>query len=100
MSLTLTCNVSGKKVTWHNKQIIAKRIAAAGGEAALRASYVCREAKPKKQKVRSGMLVPRDGDITSVMKAIMQDGVRLGKMSRDEYQALMEKAREKNAMVA
>ena len=102
MSITLKCTVTGKEVTWHNKQIIAKKIKQYGSEAALRAAYVCREAKTKHTgaRTRSGLLVPRDGDITSAMKAIMLDGIRLGGMTREEYNTLMEQAMIKNTMVA
>ena len=101
MSITLTCNKTGKQVTWHNKAIIAKKIAEYGSEDALRKAYVCREAKQSTTVPRrSGLLVPRDGDITSAMKAIMLDGVKLGQMSRDEYAALMMSAQQKNTMVA
>lgn len=77
--LILTCTITGKQVTWTNKNIIAAKIAEFGSLEAFVAQFKCRGAgKP----VRS---VAADVTKASVMKEVFEDGVALGKMTKGEY---------------
>jgi hypothetical protein len=48
--LTLTCNVTGKQVTYTSEEYIAKRIAKAGSLEELIKTYVCRDANKADKK--------------------------------------------------
>ena len=73
MSITLTCNVTGKTVKWSNQKIIDAKIAQYGSEEAFRKAFVCRGAV-KKPIVKSALL--RDGEV-DLMKSILEEGVKL-----------------------
>ena len=73
MSITLTCNVTGKVVTWTNKTIIQKHINKHGSLEAFQKAYVSRGAV-KKPTVKSALL--RDGEV-DLMKSILEEGVKL-----------------------
>ena len=73
MSITLTCNVTGKVVTWTNKTIIQKHINKHGSLEAFQKAYVSRGAV-KKPIVKSALL--RDGEV-DLMKSILEEGVKL-----------------------
>jgi len=97
MSIILTCNVTGKQVKWSNQKIIDAKVAEYGSLEAFQKVYVSRGAKRSTTtttpaKVKSGLIVPRDGDADSAMKAILNEGVALGRMSKEEYRCMMEEA--------
>ena len=73
MSITLTCNVTGKTVKWSNQKIIDEKIKQYGSEEAFRKAFVCRGAV-KKPIVKSALL--RDGEV-DLMKSILEEGVKL-----------------------
>ena len=73
MSITLTCNVTGKTVKWSNQKIIDEKINQYGSEEAFRKAFVCRGAV-KKPIVKSALL--RDGEV-DLMKSILEEGVKL-----------------------
>ena len=64
MSITLTCNVTGKTVIWTNKEIINKHINKHGSLEAFKAAYVSRGALKQPPK-------------PSIMKQIFEDGIKL-----------------------
>ena len=72
--IILTCTVTGKKVTWTNKAIIAKKIQQYGSLEAFQAQFKCKGAV-KKDRVKK----------ISMLKPILQEGVQMGKMSQQEY---------------
>jgi len=103
MSIILTCNVTGKTVKWSNQSIIDAKIKEYGSLEAFQKAYVSRGAKrtttsttpattTTPAKVKSGLIVPRDGDADSAMRAILNEGVALGRMSKEEYHRMMEEA--------
>lgn len=74
----LTCTVTGKQTTWTNKQIIQKKIDQFGSLEAFMAQYVSKGAnKTVAQKVQE----------PKMMKKIFEQGVMLGKMTQEEYNA-------------
>ena len=73
MSITLTCNVTGKTVKWSNQKIIDAKIKQYGSEEAFRKAFVCR-GTVKKPIVKSALL--RDGEV-DLMKSILEEGVKL-----------------------
>jgi len=75
LPLTLICNVTGKQVRWTNRKLIQKAIDKHGSLDAFLSAYVSKGAK-KKQTIKSGMTLPRDGNVKPI-KAIMNDGVKL-----------------------
>jgi hypothetical protein len=95
MSITLTCTVTGKTVKWSNQKIIDAKIAEYGSLEAFRAQYVSKGATKKTSttpttKAKSQLSVPRDGEV-GAMKAIMNDGLKLGKMTSKDYYDMYEK---------
>ncbi len=72
--LVLTCTVTGKKVTWTNKAIIAKKVQQFGSLDAFVAQFKC---KGVNKKVKPKPIV--------ALKPILQQGVAMGKMSQEEY---------------
>lgn len=72
--VVLTCNVTGKSVTWTNRSIIQKKIDQFGSLEAFSAQFTCKGAK-KKEKQPSAV----------VIKPILVQGVEMGKMSKEEY---------------
>jgi hypothetical protein len=76
--ITLTCNVTGKVVTWTNKHIIAKKIQQHGSLEAFQAAYVSKGSK-KSDSVTKEVFVQ--------LKPIFEQGVALGKMTPEEYKA-------------
>ena len=73
MSITLTCNVTGKTVKWSNQKIIDEKIKQYGSLEAFQKAYVSRGAV-KKPIVKSALL--RDGEV-DLMKSILEEGVKL-----------------------
>jgi len=94
MAITLTCTVTGKQTVWTNQSIIDAKIKQYGSLEAFRAQYVSKGAKRASTtpttKAKSQLSVPRDGEV-GAMKAIMNDGLKLGKMSSKDYYAMYEK---------
>jgi len=94
MAITLTCTVTGKQTVWTNQSIIDAKIKQYGSLEAFRAQYVSKGAKRTSTtpttKAKSQLSVPRDGEV-GAMKAIMNDGLKLGKMSSKDYYAMYEK---------
>ena len=77
--VTLTCTLTGKTVVWTNKAILQKKIDQFGSLEAFQAQFKCRGAnKPSKSK---------NNEHVVKLKPVMEQGVRLGKMSKDDYQA-------------
>ena len=74
--IILTCTITGKTVTWTNKKIIQKKIEQYGSLEAFQAQFTCKGAK-KKEKKPSAVAI----------KPILQQGVEMGKMSQEEYNA-------------
>ena len=94
MSITLTCNVTGKTVKWSNQKIIDEKIKQYGSEEAFRKAFVCRGAV-KKPIVKSALL--RDGEV-DLMKSILEEGVKLaptglstGHLTAEQYAAHYQK---------
>jgi hypothetical protein len=77
--VTLTCNVTGKVVTWTNKQIIAKKIQQYGSLEAFQAAYVSKGSSKKSDSVAKEVYVQ--------LKPIFEQGVALGKLTQEEYAA-------------
>jgi len=75
--IILTCTITGKTVTWTNKKIIQKKIEQYGSLEAFQAQFTCKGAKKKKEKKPSAVAI----------KPILQQGVEMGKMSQEEYNA-------------
>ena len=76
--LELTCTITGKKVTWTNKSIIAKKIAEFGTLEAFIAQFTCRGAK-NKATIAATITQPK------VMEDIMKKGVELGALTPEDY---------------
>jgi hypothetical protein len=74
--VVLTCIVSGKTVTWTNRSIIQKKIDQFGSLEAFQAQFTCKGAV-KKQKDPAAVII----------KPILVEGVKMGKMSAEEYNA-------------
>ena len=74
--IVLTCTITGKKVTWTNKAIIAKKIQQYGSLEAFQSQFTSKGAKKKERVKKVGMLKP-----------ILQEGVQMGKLSPEEYQS-------------
>ena len=72
--LVLTCTVTGKKVTWTNKAIIAKKVQQFGSLDAFVAQFKC---KGVNKKVKPKPIV--------ALKPILVEGVQMGKMSQKDY---------------
>jgi hypothetical protein len=108
--LILTCNITGKQVTWTNKTIIASKIAKHGSLEAFLSSYVSKGAgkvstnmkkvkQTKEQSVESfkvpGMKKVKQTKEQSVeslkvpsgkiIKPILEQGVKLGEMTEADY---------------
>jgi hypothetical protein len=89
--LILTCNITGKQVTWTNKTIIASKIAKHGSLQAFLSSYVSKGAG----KVSTGMKKVKQTKEQSVesfnvpsgkiIKPILEQGVKLGEMTEADY---------------
>jgi len=76
--IVLTCTVSGKQTTWTNQSIIQKKIDEHGSLEVFMAQYVSKGAnKSVAQKVQE----------PKVMKEVFEQGVKLGKMTKEEYTA-------------
>jgi len=72
--VVLTCTVTGKTVTWTNKTIIQKKIDQYGSLETFMSQFKCKGAGKKKvQKV----------GVT--LKPVLEEGVKMGKMSPEEY---------------
>ena len=71
--VVLTCNVSGKTVTWTNKKIIQQKIDKYGSLETFMSKYTAKGAKKKIEKV----------GVT--LKPVLEEGVKMGKMSPEEY---------------
>ena len=71
--VVLTCNVSGKTVTWTNKKIIQQKIDKYGSLETFMAKYTAKGAVKKAKKVGN------------VLKPVLVEGVAMGKMSSEEY---------------
>ena len=69
----LTCTVTGKTVTWTNKKIIQQKIDKYGSLETFMSKYTAKGAKKKIKKV----------GVT--LKPILQEGVKMGQMSPEEY---------------
>lgn len=91
--LILTCNITGKVVTWTNKTIIASKIAKHGSLAAFLSSYVSKGAgkvstgMKKKSETKEEAAHSFNQKAAKVVKPILEQGVALGKLSNDEYTA-------------
>ena len=72
--IILTCTITGKKVTWTNKAIIAKKIQQYGSLEAFQAQFKCKGAN-KKDKPKPIV----------ALKPVLVEGVAMGKMSEEEY---------------
>jgi hypothetical protein len=82
MSITLTCTVTGKQVTWSNKTIIDAKIKQYGSLEAFRAAYVSKGAK---RRITSNKITLPKDDGSTVMESVLNDGLKLGRMSREDY---------------
>lgn len=90
-SVTLTCNISGKVVTWTNKTIIAKKIEQYGSLEAFASQYVSKGVKnqtnkivkPKQTKQQSVESFNLPGG--KIVRPILEQGVKLGKMTEADY---------------
>jgi hypothetical protein len=92
--LILTCNITGKQVTWTNKTIIASKIAKHGSLQAFLSSYVSKGAG----KVSTGMKKVKQTKEQSVesfkvpggkiIKPILEQGVKLGEMTEADYKRI------------
>jgi hypothetical protein len=71
--VVLTCNVSGKTVTWTNKKIIQQKIDKYGSLETFMSKYTAKGAVKKAKKVGN------------VLKPVLVEGVAMGKMSPEEY---------------
>lgn len=88
--LILTCNVTGKVVTWTNKAIIANKIAKHGSLQAFLSSYVSKGAGKvstdmKKKPETKAEAAASFNTKAKFIKPILEQGIKLGKMSKDEY---------------
>lgn len=87
--LLLTCNVSGKQVTWTNKTIIAAKIAQHGSLEAFLSAYVSKGAG----KVSKGMKEDRAqraasfGKKAKIVRPLLEQGVALGALTPEQYSA-------------
>ena len=102
-SVTLTCNISGKVVTWTNKTIIAKKIEQYGSLEAFASQYVSREAKSQTSQYVSKGVKNQTNKIVKtkqtkeqsvesfklpggkIVRPILEQGVKLGKMTEADY---------------
>ena len=73
--VVLTCTVSGKTVTWTNKKIIQKKIDQFGSLEAFVSQFKCKEAGKKSTAKKIGV----------VLKPVLEEGVKMGKMTQKEY---------------
>jgi hypothetical protein len=73
--VVLTCNVTGKTVTWTNKKIIQQKIDKYGSLETFMSKYTSKGSKKKNKTEKVGV----------TLKPILQEGVKMGKMSPEEY---------------
>jgi hypothetical protein len=73
--VVLTCNVTGKTVTWTNKSIIQKKIDQYGSLETFMSKYTSKGAGKKSTVKKVGV----------VLKPVLEEGVKMGKMSQKEY---------------
>lgn len=71
----LTCNVTGKTVTWTNKKIIQQKIDKYGSLETFMSKYTSKGSKKKNKTEKVG----------KVLKPVLEEGVKIGKMSSEEY---------------
>ena len=74
--ITLTCTITGKQTTWLNRALIQKAIDKHGSLEAFMAQYVSRGAKKNADVVVKAKII----------KPILEQGKRLGEMTRSEYE--------------
>lgn len=90
-SVTLTCNISGKVVTWTNKTIIAKKIEQYGSLEAFASQYVSKGVKNQTNKIVKTKQT-KEQSVESfklpggkIVRPILEQGVKLGKMTEADY---------------
>ena len=94
--LILTCNVTGKVVTWTNKTIIAAKIAKHGSLEAFLSAYVSKGAgkistdtnmdqRTKRKSETKAEAAHSFNSKSKIVKPILEQGVALGKLSQEEY---------------
>ena len=87
-SIILTCNITGRQVKWASQSIIQKHIDKHGSLEAFLSSYVSKGAG----KVSTGMKKVKQSKEQSVesfkmpiVKPILEQGIKLGKMTEEDY---------------
>jgi hypothetical protein len=89
--LILTCNITGKQVTWTNKAIIADKIAKHGSLEAFLSSYVSKGAgkvstnMDKKKSETKEQAAASFNTKAKIVKPILEQGIKLGKMTEADY---------------
>ena len=90
-SVTLTCNISGKVVTWTNKTIIAKKIEQYGSLEAFASQYVSKGVKNQTNKIGKTKQT-KEQSVESfklpggkIVRPILEQGIKLGKMTEEDY---------------
>jgi flagellar hook assembly protein FlgD len=90
-SVTLTCNISGKVVTWTNKTIIAKKIEQYGSLEAFASQYVSKGVKNqtnkivKKKETKEQSVESFKVPGGKIVRPILEQGIKLGKMTPEDY---------------
>ena len=90
-SVTLTCNISGKVVTWTNKTIIAKKIEQYGSLEAFASHYVSKGVKNQNNKIVKTKQTKQQSvesfNLPSgkIVRPILEQGIKLGKMTEEDY---------------
>ena len=73
--VVLTCNITGKTVTWTNKKIIQAKIDQHGSLEAFMSQYKSKGAKKEASTAKP----------IKLLKPILEEGVAMGKLSPEEY---------------
>ena len=90
--LILTCNVTGKQVTWTNKTIIASKIAKHGSLEVFLGAYVSKGANNMDKSIKKKGETKEEAahsfnQKAKVVKPILEQGAALGKLTQAEYTA-------------